>query len=184
MRGLPRLTVGRVVLGLGVLAVAVIGIVWISALRALDPEPHRAVLDALQIPTSWELAHEEIVQNILFGSRIERYYLVDADPNDVVSPAESMLTRAGFTTTIRRAPTDWCDTRPLRATPAGVCPEKVIPPCLTNGPTGPMTCSFEASRGQECMDVTAYDRGRMATCYTGNGRPPDLGSRSDRGPLD
>jgi hypothetical protein len=167
MTRLPRLTVGRVVLGLGIVAVVVIGIVWTSALRSLDPEPHRAVLDGLQIPTSWELAHEEIVQNVLLGSRVERYYLVDADPSDVLSPAESMFAGADFAIEIRRAPRDWCDQRPLHATPALVCPEKVIPPCSTNGPTGPTTCYFYARRGQECVTVHAFDRGEMATYYRG-----------------
>jgi hypothetical protein len=125
------------------------------------------VLDELQVPASWELAHEEIVQSVLFGSRVERYYLVDADPSDVVSPAASIFTRAGFATEIRRAPTDWCDTRPLNATPALVCPEQVIPPCSTNGPSGPMTCSFYARRGQECVAVDAYDRGEGAVYYRG-----------------
>lgn len=167
MRRVPRLTIGRVLLGLGIVAVVVIGIVWTSVLRSLDPAPHRAVLDELQIPTSWELAHEEIVQNVLLGSRVERYYLVDADPSDAVSPAESMFTRAGFAIEIQRAPKDWCDTRPLRATPAIVCPEKVIPACSTNGLTGPTTCYFYARRGQECVTVHAFDRGEMATYYRG-----------------
>jgi len=163
----PRLTVGRVVLGLGIVAVVIVGVAWTSALRRLDPEPHRAVLDELQIPASWELAHEEVVQSILLGSRVERYYLVDADPSDVVLPAESVFTGAGFAIEIRRAAKDWCDTRPLRATPGIVCPEKVIPPCSTNGPTGPTTCYFYARRGQECVSVHAFDRGEMATYFRG-----------------
>jgi hypothetical protein len=120
------------------------------------------VLDELQVPASWELAHEEVVQSILSGSRVVRYYLVDADPGDVVSPAESMFSGAGFAIEIRRAPRDWCDTRPPNATPALVCPERVIPTCSTNGPSGPMTCSFTAHRGQDCVAVTAWDRGQAA----------------------
>jgi hypothetical protein len=75
--------------------------------------------------------------------------------------------RAGFTIEVQRAPRDWCDTRPLRATPTIVCPEKLIPPCWTNGPGGPTTCYFYASRGQECVTVHAFDRGEMATYYRG-----------------
>lgn len=162
-----RLTRRRVVVGAALVALVVIAVEWTWALRTMDPEPHQAVLDELHIPVAWELAHQEIVQNILFGSRVERYYLVDADPTDVVSPAESILGAAGFTIEIQRAPRDWCDTRPLAATPAIACPEKAIPTCSTNGPGGPITCRLLADRGDECLAVTALDRGEMATYFRG-----------------
>jgi hypothetical protein len=43
----------------------------------------------------------------------------------------------------------------------------VITPCSTNGPNGPTTCYFYASRGEECVTVTVLDRGEMATYFRG-----------------
>lgn len=168
MTWLPRLTVRRVVIGLALVAFVVAAVGVISALRTFDPEPHRAVLDELQIPDAWELAHEEIVQNIppiAAASRVTRYYLVDADPTEVVVPAERMFVEANFTIEVQRAPRNWCDT-PETAVPV-ICPEKVMEPCSTNGPTGPTTCYFYASRGQECVTFRALDRGEMQTYYRG-----------------
>lgn len=169
MIGLRPRRAGRLAVGLALVALAAVAVGLISALRSFDPEPHRAVLDELQLPDAWKLAHEEIVRNIPpidAASRVERYYLVDADPAEVVMPAEDMFEAAGFTVEVQRAPRDWCDTPPYGPTPAA-CPEKVIPPCSTNGPTGPMTCFLYASRGEECVTFRALDRGEMATYYRG-----------------
>jgi ATP:corrinoid adenosyltransferase len=59
-------------MGVALVAFVIVVVVWTAALRAMDPRPHRAVLDELQIPVDWELAHEEIVQNVILGSRVER----------------------------------------------------------------------------------------------------------------
>lgn len=170
MTRLPHLTVRRLVIGLALVAFVLVAVGLTSALRSFDPEPHRAVLDELLIPRSWELAHEEIAQNIPpidAASRVERYYLVDADPAEVVMPAERMFVEAGFTIEVQRAPRDWCDAPPYDATANVVCPEQVIAPCSTNGPSGPTGCYFSASRGQECVTVRVLDRGEMATYYRG-----------------
>lgn len=164
----PRLIVRRPILSLVLVALGLVGVWWIAVLHVTDPVPHQAVLDELPIPASWELAHEEILRNfwaIDTGSRVERYYLVDADPTAVVTPAERMLTEAGFTVDVRHAPPDWCDTPPYDS--AAVCPQKVISPCWTNGPNGPTTCHLSARRGEECIRVAALDRGEKAIYYRG-----------------
>jgi hypothetical protein len=163
----PRISCRRVLLFLivGVLATVIAG--WVLVLKRTDPAPHVAVLDELDIPPSWELAHTEVVQQFLLGSRVERYFLVDADPGDVVDPVTQMLTTAGFILDVRKGPSDWCDTRPLSATPALACPTRLIPPCSENGPGGPTTCWISATRGQECLSVVALDRGQSEPYFRG-----------------
>jgi hypothetical protein len=163
----PRVTLRRVLLlgTVGVLATFAAG--WVLAQRATDPTLHVAVLDELDVPPSWQLAHTEVIQQILMGSRVERYLLVDADPTEVVAPVTEMLTKAGFVLDIWKAPRDWCDTRPLSATPALVCPIKLIPACSENGPGGPTTCFVTATRSEECLAVVALDRGQPASYSRG-----------------
>jgi hypothetical protein len=170
MTGRPRRSGRRLVIGLTLVAAGLITVALVFMLRSFDPEPHRAVLDELQIPDSWELAHEEIVRNIPpidAPSRVVRYYLVDAEPTELVRPVNSILAEAGFSTEIRRAPSDWCDSPWHSGQGSAPCPEKVIAPCSTNGPGGPTTCRLYASRGQECVLVTALDRGEAATYFRG-----------------
>jgi hypothetical protein len=175
-RGAPRPLGRRVLLGIVLGLASIVGFVWLFALWVMDPGPHIAVLDGLHLPPSWELVRTNVVPQIIMGSRVERYYLVDADPGEVVAPVTSALTEAGFVLDVTKAPRDWCDTRPLRATPVFVCPEKLIPACSENGPGGPTTCYLSATRGQECLAVVAYDRGVPAGYVGGVVRDPG-GSR-------
>jgi hypothetical protein len=150
------------------LTLLTIGLVSAYVVAQLDPASHAAVLDELAVPGSWDLAHTEVVKNLVFGSRVERYYVVDADPGEVVDPTTRMLAAAGFTVDVRTASRDWCDNRPLRATPEIVCPTKVIPPCQANGAGGPTTCYLTASRGPDRLSIVVYDRGERATYFVGS----------------
>jgi hypothetical protein len=152
-----------VVIGLGLLTM---GLLWGAILIQLDPTSHVAVLDELAVPASWDLAHTEVVQSAIFGSRVERYYLVDADPEALVDPITGMLTTAGFTVDVRTASRDWCDNRPLGATPAIVCPTKAIPDCSRNG-GGPVECRLAARRGDDRLSIAALGRGERATYFVG-----------------
>ena len=176
-QGAPRQSGRRVVLGAAIVVLAIVGLGAYWVYGATDPGPHIGVLDELRLPPSWELARQNIVQQVLMGSRVERYYLVDAEPTDVVSPVTDALTAAGFILDVPKAPRDWCDTRPLRATPALSCPTKVIPPCSENGPGGPITCYLSATRAQECIAVVAYDRGEAANYVGGVLRDSSPGGR-------
>jgi hypothetical protein len=158
----------RRVLAVGGLALVTIGLLLAAVVGVLDPASHVAVLDELAVPGSWDLAHTEIVKSLLLGSRVERYYVVDADPDEVVDPATRMLAAAGFTVEVVTAPRDWCDNRPLQATPEIICPTKVIPPCWTNGQGGPMTCNLTARRGEDRLSIAALDRGERATYFVGS----------------
>lgn len=158
----------RVVVGGALALVAIVGLIWAYLIAALDPGRPAAVLDELEIPATWDLADTEIVKNILFGSRVVRYYLVDADPDDIVDPASDMLAAAGFTIDVRLAPRDWCDNRPIGATPAIECPTKRIPVCQTNGQGGPMTCYLWATRGDDRLSIVAFDRGERAKYFVGS----------------
>lgn len=148
------------------LALLTIGLVWGCTLVVLDPASHVAVLDELAVPGSWDLAHTEVVKSMPFGSRVERYFVVDADPDEVVDPATRLLATAGFTVEVDRAPRDWCDNRPLHATPEIVCPTKVTPPCRANG--GSTTCYLSASRGTDRLSIVVYDRGERASYFVGS----------------
>ena len=173
----------RRVLAVVGLAFATMGLSWGYAVSQLDPTSHVAVLDELAVPASWDLAHTEVVKSPIFGSRVERYYLVDADPEALVDPITGILTVAGFTVDVRTASRDWCDNRPLGATPTIVCPTKVIPDCSSNG-EDPMTCHLSARRGGDRLSISALARGRASHLLRRNGLTLRRRSRSDRRPGD
>ncbi len=159
----PRIPWRRVVALFVLVLAAAIGGVWIAIDRRSDPAPHEAVLDEFKIPPTWTLAHSDIHRSIILGSWVARYYVIDSHPEAVVGPTSAMLESAGFTIDVVRAPRDWCDNRPLAATPAIDCPIKVIPPCSPNGPGGPVTCSLSATRNQDAVRIVAWDRGERTS---------------------
>lgn len=115
-------------------------------LASEDPAPYLATIDALPVPSAWEVVHSQTLRDPLFGSRADRYYLVDAEPEDIAPVVEDVLRKAGLEIYDRVASSDWCDQRPIGATPAVVCPRKEVPTCRENGPGGPVSCSVQAFR--------------------------------------
>ncbi len=114
-------------------------------LAPADPAPYLATIDALPVPSAWEVVHTQALRSFL-GSRADRYYLVDAEPEDIAPVVEDVLRSAGLEVHDRVASSDWCDQRPIGATPAVVCPRKGIPTCRENGSGGPVSCSVQAFR--------------------------------------
>jgi len=149
--------------------------VWTCVVIVYNPSHYIAVVDELAVPASWELAHTEIKAPGLdacvpiFGNcpSVTRYYLLDADPGEVVAAAKEIVRASGFTVDVRVAPRDWCDPGLLGATPRP-CPTKVIEDCVPNGRGGPVTCWVTASRGQDRLTIVISDRGERATYYVGS----------------
>lgn len=115
-------------------------------LAAEDPAPYLATIDALPVPPAWEVVHTQTLRDPIFGSRADRYYLVDAEPEEIAPVVEDVLRSAGLEIYDPVASSDWCDQRPIGATPAVVCPRKEIPTCRENGPGGPISCTVQAFR--------------------------------------
>lgn len=113
-----------------------------------DPAPFLATIDALPVPSDWEVVHTQTIRDFLFGTRADRYYLVDAEPENIAPIVEDVLRAAGLEIYEPVASSDWCDRRPIGATPAVVCPRKEIPTCRENGPSGPVGCTVQAFRWQ------------------------------------
>ena len=159
-------------LGLGV--VGMVGFVVACTVVATNPTPHVAVLDRLSIPASWTLVDSNLVKNALLGSRIERYYFVDADPEQLVEPVNGMLVSAGLTLDVRRLSSDWCtyqrleDRSPPLASPGNSCPPRSMDPCWENGRNGPTTCNLAATSGPDHITVDIFDRGEGMNYYIGS----------------
>jgi hypothetical protein len=132
-------------LGLAVaLAIPAACTAWVF-LGPEDPAPYLATIEALPVPTAWEVVHTQALRDLM-GSRADRYYLVDAEPKDIAPVVENVLRSAGLEIYDRVASSDWCDQRPIGATPPVVCPRKEIPTCQENGPGGPVSCTVQAFR--------------------------------------
>jgi hypothetical protein len=111
-----------------------------------DPAPYLATIEALPVPAAWEAVYTQTLRGPFFGSRADRYYLVDAEPEDIAPVVEDVLRSAGLEIYDWVASSDWCDQRPIGASPAIVCPRKEIPACRENGPGGPVSCFVRAFR--------------------------------------
>jgi hypothetical protein len=59
---------------------------------------------------------------------------------------QDVLRSAGLEIYMPVASSDWCDRRPIGATPAITCPRKEIPTCRENGQGGPVNCTVQAFR--------------------------------------
>jgi hypothetical protein len=97
------------------------------------------------VPPAWEVVHTQALRSFL-GSRADRYYLVDAESEDIAPVVEDVLHSAGLEIHDRVASRDWCDTRPIGASPAITCPRKEIATCRENGSGGPVSCTVIAFR--------------------------------------
>jgi hypothetical protein len=111
-----------------------------------DPASFLATIETLPVPPAWEVVHTQTLRDYFVGSRADRYYLVDAEPEQIAPVVEDVLRSAGLEIYDRVASSDWCDQRPIGATPAVVCPRKEIPTCRENGPGGPVSCTVIAFR--------------------------------------
>lgn len=111
-----------------------------------DPAPYLAAIDALPVPPAWDAVHTQTLRDYFVGSRADRYYLVDAEPQEIAPVVEDVLRSAGLEIYDRVASSDWCDSRPIGATPAIICPRKEIPTCRENGQGGPVSCTVIAFR--------------------------------------
>ncbi len=160
-----------------VLAVAVIltgafVIAWTTAVT--DPTSHAANLDRLPVPSGWALVDSNVVRDPLLGSRVERYYVVDADPADLVDPAARMLQAGGFELVVSHAPSDWCTFTKVGASEppwpgySGPCAALALDPCSTNGPGGPMTCYLNAVVGEDDIQVVVFDRDQRTSYFVGS----------------
>jgi hypothetical protein len=108
-----------------------------------DPAPYLAAIDALPVPPAWEVVHTQSLRSFL-GSRADRYFLVDAEPEEIAPVVQDVMRSAGLEIYTRVASSDWCDQRPIGASPAMTCPRKEIDTCRENGPGGPVSCTIIA----------------------------------------
>jgi hypothetical protein len=146
-----------------------------------DPAPYLATIDALPVPSAWEVVHTQTLRGPIFGSRADRYYLVDADPRDIAPVVEDMLRSAGLEIYDWVASSDWCDQRPIGATPAVVCPRKEIPACRENGPGGPVSCTVQAFRWlkmESSLEASMLER--IYVSVSSRGDSFDVGVNNDR----
>jgi hypothetical protein len=115
-------------------------------LSPVDPAPYLATIEALPVPPSWEIVHTQDLRDPIMGSRADRYYLVDAEPGAIAPVVQDVLRAAGLEIYDRVADSDWCDSRPIGASPAIICPRKEIDTCRENGRGGPVSCTVIAFR--------------------------------------
>jgi hypothetical protein len=125
------------------------GLSWFEE-RLTDPAPQFATLDRLPIPSAWENVGSVYSPSLLFRSWVARYYLVDADPDDLAEPAIQMLEDAGWEV----------DQRSSRDA------------CSTNGPGGPMRCHVGATTfDDDSPSIAIWDRDEDGTYYLDGSDP-------------
>jgi hypothetical protein len=119
------------------------GLSWLEE-RLTEPARQFATLDRLSIPSSWENVGSVYSPGFLFRSWVARYYLVDADPDDLAEPAIQMIEDAGWEID-QRSSQDACS---------------------TNGPGGPMTCYVGATTiDDDSASIVIWDRDEDGTYY-------------------
>ena len=134
-----------------------------------DPARYVAIIDELPVPPSWEPVHTNAQRDFIIGTRADRYFLVDSDPEAVVPTLKEVVQASGFTIDTQFAPKDWCDTGPLDASPFW-CPTKIIDDCRANGTGGPISCSVQAVRGKDRLFMAISPRGSTFDYYVGSER--------------
>jgi hypothetical protein len=158
---------------------------WIAALLALliappaalvgwavfspeSPARYVAIIDELPVPSTWEAVHTD-ARGDFMGTRVDRYFLVDADPEDAVPTLKDVVQASGFTIDTQFAPKDWCDTGPLDASPI-LCPTRIVDECHANGPGGPISCSVQAVRDKVRLFMAVSPRGSTFDYNVGSER--------------
>ena len=135
-----RVTARRLVLVAFIaVVVTLVGMTVAYAATKTDPARALALLDRLDIPPSWQFAHAETVRGVILLSRVERFYLVKADPEQVAGEARAMVAAAGLPFD-QGGPKD----------------------CRTNGPGGPMSCWIPAHQGNDRLDIVVFSREEAA----------------------
>jgi hypothetical protein len=119
------------------------GLSWFEE-RLTEPAPQFATLDRLSIPPEWEYVGSVYSQSLLFRSWVARYYLVDADPADLVEPAIEMIEDAG-----------WEVDEPPSSTDA----------CSANGRGGPVSCHIGGTLDDDFPSILIWDRDEDGTYY-------------------
>jgi hypothetical protein len=99
-----------------------------------DPAPYLATIDALPVPSGWEVVHTQTQRDYLQGSRAYRYYIVDAEPEDIAPVVKDVLRSAGLEIHDQVGSIDF-------------------PTCSENGPGGPVSCSVMAFR---CVSMESF----------------------------
>jgi hypothetical protein len=139
-----------------VVVVVVVVAVLLGYQVATDPSPYGRVLDELRFPDAWVVPHADVEQRALFlngGSRMTRFYLVDADPAETASVVEQVVTAAGFT--LDRS---WGST------------------CYRNPSDGPIeSCTVAAIRDRFHLWIVMYARGKPVS-YSFQGGEPTAGA--------
>jgi hypothetical protein len=152
----PRRTArpGQALLAAIVVIVAAGLALSIGYMVTTDPAPYRRTLGELRFPDAWAIPHEDVEQRTFMygGSRIARFYLVDADPADTAMVVERVVTDAGFTLDNSGAPT-----------------------CHRNPSDGPIdTCTVAAIRDKTYVWIVVYARGKPVS-YSWQGDGPTTG---------
>jgi hypothetical protein len=117
---------------------------WYFFIAAPDPSPYVADIDALPVPTGWEVVHTQALRSVL-GSRADRYWLVDGEPQAIAPVVQHVLRSAGLEIYVPDYARDGCDTPSLAASAAG-CAVTRTGTCQEIGPGGPVRCGFLAFR--------------------------------------
>jgi hypothetical protein len=136
----------RVLAGIGIVLLAFV-LVSAYLVSKLDPTPHVVIFDELAAAGSWDLVHaDEGGPGTIFGSAAQRWYLADADPDELVASATEKLSAAGFTINVynRRSA------------------------CLFDAFGSPTECFVNAKRGDDEVSVHATDRGQTVDYYVGS----------------
>ena len=127
-----------------VLALPAACVAWV-VLSPDDPARYVATIDELPVPASWEVIDRHTSRDLFFGTRADRTYLVDAEPQVAIVTARAFVQAAGFLIYVPSAPFDWCDPHPLDSVVVA-CPLKEIEACRENGTGGPVGCTLQAFR--------------------------------------
>jgi hypothetical protein len=158
-----------------ILALPAACVAWVVLSRE-DPARYVATIDQLPVPATWEVIDRHTTNDLFFGTRADRYWLVDGDPPEAFVTARDFVRAAGFLIYVPSAEFDWCDPHPLDSVVVP-CPLKEINACRTNGPGGEMSCFLEAFRDLpsdpehlERLYMSFSERGTLHDTDWGNGQ--------------
>jgi hypothetical protein len=114
-----------------------------------NPARFVAIIDSLPVPATWEPVHTyERGPGFLVRTEARRYYLVDADSEDLVQRAKDVVTAAGFSVYVDTESPGWCDDD-FGDGMSAICPTKVRDDCRVDFIGGPADCSVRAYRELE-----------------------------------
>jgi hypothetical protein len=126
---------------------------WLGYQAATDPAPYARALHELTFPAEWASPHADVEERSIFnGSRVTRFYLADADPQQTALVVQRVVTEAGFALD-----------RSGRET------------CYRNGSDGPTTCTIPAIRDRIHLWIVVFDRGQRVS-YSFRGGEPTAGA--------